>query len=92
MSRFLYDAGGMMRTAANIRSSIKIFSSQKKEIEDIVSEMPQYFSDPIQAEFSKKYDILKQDLEKIENVMQEYADLLSSAADQVARTVRGIDI
>ena len=81
-----------MRTAANIRSSIKIFSSQKKEIEDIVSEMPQYFSDPIQAEFSKKYDILKQDLEKIENVMQEYADLLSSAADQVARTVRGIDI
>ena len=25
--------------------------------------MPQYFSDPIQAEFSKKYDILKQDLE-----------------------------
>lgn len=81
-----------MRTAANIRSSMKIFSSQKKEIEDIMSQMPQYFSDPIQVEFSKKYDILKQDLDKIENVMQEYADLLSSAADQVARTVREIDI
>lgn len=92
MRRFLYDAGGMMRTAANIRSSMKIFSSQKKEIEDIMSQMPQYFSDPIQVEFSKKYDILKQDLDKIENVMQEYADLLSSAADQVAKTVREIDI
>lgn len=92
MSRTVYDAGGMMRTAADIRSSMKGFSSQRKKIDDIVAEMRTYFSDPVHDELIKKYDILQKELKEAEDIMIEYADLLSAAADQVARTVRDIDI
>ena len=34
MGRSLYDAGGMMRAAANIRCSMKNFNTQRKKIDD----------------------------------------------------------
>lgn len=92
MARSIYDAGGMMRIAADIRSSMKNFSSQRKKIDDTVSGMRNYFSDPVHDDLVQKYDVLQQDLKKAEDAMQEYADLLSAAADEVARTARGIDI
>lgn len=92
MSRIVYDAGGMMRAAAGIRSSMKGFNSQREKIYNIVAEMRTYFSDPVHDELVKKYDILQRELKEAEDTMIEYADLLSAAADQVARTAREIDI
>ena len=81
MARSIYDAGGMMRIAADIRSSMKNFSSQRKKIDDTVSGMRNYFSDPVHDDLVRKYDALQQDLKKAEDVMREYADLLSAAAE-----------
>lgn len=92
MGRSLYDAGGMMRAAANIRCSMKNFNTQRKKIDDVVSGMKSYFSDPVHDQLVRKYDALRQDLKNVENAMTEYADMLSAAADEVARTARGIDI
>lgn len=92
MSRIVYDAGGMMRAATGIRSSMKGFNSQREKIYNIVAEMRTYFSDPVHDELVKKYDILQRELKEAEDTMIEYADLLSAAADQVARTAREIDI
>ena len=92
MSRIVYDAGGMMRAATGIRSSMKGFNSQREKIYNIVAEMRTYFSDPVHDELVKKYDILQRELKAAEDTMIEYADLLSAAADQVARTAREIDI
>lgn len=92
MGRSLYDAGGMMRAAANIRCSMKNFNTQRKKIDDAVSGMKNYFSDPVHDELVRKYDALQEDLKNAEDAMAEYADMLGAAADEVARTARGIDI
>ena len=92
MSYDKFNTLGMRNTARSIDEAMSQFESAKKNLENILNNMKDYFSDPTSAEYTRKMKSLLAEMEKEEKAVRGFSNKLKHAAGIVERRVNGIKL
>lgn len=85
----IYDTKAIRKTATDIRTELRTYTTAKDKVDSIVHGMNSYFSDPVQQDFVKRYDReLKETVISIEKLMNQYADYLDTCAKAIDEVIR----
>ena len=93
MERIVYDTGEILKKAARMEKKLLDFSKKRRQVEVLVNKkIPSHTKDPQIQQYQKNYAEFDESNQELEKQIKSYISVMRSAADKIARTVRGLDI
>ena len=74
MAKGSYDISGMRSSASKITTAMDTYRTNREKINSVVEETTQYWEDPIKKDDREKLPSRKQDMERVQKLMNAYAE------------------